>query len=230
MFQLNRAQFSALILSFTLVVIPTYTYAAEDGEVTEVSLLLQTNDILLIFPDSVTSTKVSTAQVTWWQEFSESLEARLSLSYIELSQKNNSSVLAYNATGYDIGIGFRGAVIKSEIVDVGLSVTLDYLSTTGETNLDEAIEISWLEYSGSVDFEFIPSSPVTILAGASYTAIDGEHEVINTANSLSSFSEDESAGYYGGLSFKSNDGGNVSLTWHGGHREGVYLTFSKRFR
>lgn len=228
MFQLNRNLFRVLALCLVPAIISTNVLAESD--VTEMSLLVQSNDVSFKFPNSVDRTKISTIEVTWWQSFSDVAELRLNIAYVELSQNVNSTVSAYNTTGYEVGIGFRGNVFESEIINIGIGATFDYLSSQGETTLNnEATEVTWLKYSGGVNFVFLPSNSISILTGASYTTIDGEHELTDTAGSLVTFTEDESEGYYAGLSFKSGQRGKITMSWHGGHREGVYLTFSSRF-
>lgn len=216
------------ILSFCTFIFSTNAVANRDGEVTQMSLLIQNTDVFLSYPSSVDRTSVSSVQVTWWQTFSESIEARLSIASIELRQKSNSSVLMYDATGYALGLGMRGNVFESELVNAGLSFSFDYMSVTGETNLSEAMEVFWYETSLSADFEFLPTSAISILAGGSYSVIDGEHEVLDTA-SVVSFSEDNPVGYYAGLAFKSGQSGSVTVLWQGGYRQGVYLSFSSQF-
>lgn len=216
------------VLTVCVLLFMSNVYAGGEGHVTEMSLVLQSNDINLKYPGSVDSIKISAVEVNLWQSFTESVDARLSIASIELSQKNNATVSAYDATGYMLGIGFRGNIIESEFVTAGLSFGFDYLAITGETNTNQAVDVSWYESSVSADFEFFPSNPVSFLTGASYTRIDGEHDVTGTGT-LVSFSEDEPGGYYIGLAFKAARGGEVVVTWQGGYRQGVFLSFSNRF-
>jgi len=225
MIRINR--FNVSILTFFLLLNSALAY--EENDVTEMSFIIQSNDISLKFPTSTDKTKVSSMEVTWWQKFSDSLQARLNIAYVEMSQNADASVLGYTASGYELGIGFRGNVITSDVVNIGLGVSFDYLAIDGETNIEEAIDITWFKYSGGIDFEFLPLSSVSILTGLNYTVIDGEHRVIDTANSLTTFSEDKPEGYYIGMSFKSGNSGTVNMTLHGGQREGIFLTFSNRF-
>lgn len=229
MFQFNLARFNALTLSIISVIFSANAFAYDTSDVTEMSLVIQSNDISLKFPNSVDTTKSSTIEVTWWQKFSASLDGRLSVAYVELSQNNNSTVSAYDTSGYELGIGFRGTFFESEFANLGFGVNFDYMATSGETTAKEVTEVSWYKYSGSLDAVFLPLNSISILAGASYTTIDGEYKLVNAANSIVSFSEDQPEGYYAGMSFKSGSSGKVNVTWHGGHRQGVYLVFSNRF-
>lgn len=229
MFQFTRAHFSVLALNIGFTVFSVNAFAYDASNVTEMSLVIQTNDMSLKFPNSVDVTKTSRVEVTWWQKFSASLDGRLSVAYIELSQSTNSSVSAYDTSGYELGIGFRGNIFETRFADLGFGVNFDYMTTSGETTAKEETEVSWYKYSGSVDAVFLPANTISILAGASYTAIDGEHKLINAANSIVTFSEDQAEGYYAGLSFKSSANGKVNVTWQGGHRQGIYLVFSNRF-
>lgn len=229
MFQFTRAHFSVLTLNIVIVIYSCNVFAYDTSEVTEMSLVIQSNDMSLKYPDSVDTTKMSTIEITWWQKFSASLDGRLSVAYVELSQHTNSTVSAYDTSGYELGIGFRGNIFESEIVNLGFGINFDYMSTSGETRAKEATEVSWYKYSGSVDTVFLPQNTLSILAGASYTTIDGEYKLIDSGNSIVTFSEDQPVGYYAGMSFKSSGSGKVNVTWHGGHRQGVYLVFSNRF-
>ena len=229
MFQIKRAYFSVLALSFILTVFSANAFAYDTSEVTEMSLVIQSNDMSLKFPDTVDETKTSKIEITWWQKFSASLDGRLSIAYIELSQSANSTVSAYDTSGYELGIGFRGNIFETQFANLGFGVNFDYMTTSGETTEKEETEVSWYKYSGSVDAVFLPENTISILAGASYTAIDGEHKLINSGNSVVTFSEDQAEGYYAGLSFKSSANGTVNVTWQGGHRQGIYLVFSNRF-
>jgi len=229
MFKVSRANLSGLMLSAVSIFFSAHAFAYDRINVTEVSLVIQSNDLELKFPNTVDRTKASTVEVTWWQYFSASLEGRLSIAYVELSQNTNSSVMAYDTSGYELGIGFRGNIFESEIVNLGFGLNFDYLATSGETTAKEATEISWYKYSGSIDAVFLPLNTISILTGVSYTTIDGEHKVINTTNSLASFTEDQPEGYYVGISFKSGGNAKVNVTWHGGYRQGVYLVFSNHF-
>lgn len=229
MFQFTRANFSILTQSIVFVFFTGNAFAYDTSEVTEMSLVLQSNDMSLKFPSSVDSTKTSTIEVTWWQKFSASLDGRLSVAYVELSQNTNSTVSAYDTSGYELGIGFRGNIFESEIVNFGFGINFDYMASSGETTAKEATEVSWYKYSGSVDAVFLPLNTISILAGASYTTIDGEYKLIDSGNSIVTFSEDQPEGYYAGMSFKSSARGKVNVTWHGGHRQGIYLVFSNRF-
>ncbi len=225
MFPRNRTSLSILFFSMFL---SANAFASRGGDVTEMSLLIQNNDIFLKYPGSVDRTTISSVQVSWWQSFSESIDARISIASLELQQKSNSSVLAYNATGYALGIGFRGNIFESDFVNAALNLGFDYLTTSGETNLNQAIEVSWYESSIGVDFKFLPLNSVSFLLGARYTSINGEHDVMDTSTVVS-FSEDNPQGYYAGLEFKAGQGGKVTVSWQGGFRQGVYLSFSNRF-
>lgn len=229
MFQITRTYFNGILLSFVFFTLSLNAYAYGESDLTEMSLVIQSNDISLRFPASVDKTKVSTLEINWWQEFSKSLEGRLSIAYVELTQSANSSVLAYDTSGYELGLGFRGDIFESEIVNLGFSLNLDYMASAGETSTKLQAEVSWYKYSGSVDFVFLPSKPISILTGASYTAIDGEHKIIDVTSSSVTFTEDTPVGYYAGLSFKSGGRGKVNVIWQGGHRQGIYLVFSNRF-
>lgn len=229
MFQFSRAHFSVLTLSIIFVIFSGNAFAYDTSQVTEMSLVIQSNDMSLKFPGSVDTTKTSTIEVTWWQKFSASLDGRLSMAYVELSQNTNSTVSAYDTSGYELGIGFRGNIFESEIVNLGFGINFDYMASSGETREKEATEVSWYKYSGSVDAVFLPQNTISILAGASYTTIDGEYKLIDSANSIVTFSEEQPEGYYAGMSFKSSSSGKVNVTWHGGHRQGIYLIFSNRF-
>ena len=229
MFPLTQLHFRVLATCFIFSVASTNVFAYPDNDVTEMSLLIQSNNMYFKFPGTVDQTKISTIELTWWQVFTGSIEGGLNISYVELSQKDNSSVPAYDASGYEVGIGFRSKFIQTETVNVGLRMSIDYMALSGQTNSNKDVEVSWVKYSGGADFEFFPSSSISALAGVSYTSIDGENKVIDTTNSLVSFSEDKPEGYYAGVSFKSGRSGKINMTWHGGYRSGVYLTFSNQF-
>ena len=221
-----RYQIVCLTISFLCL---STAYSLDDSDVTEMSLQLQNNDVDIKFPGSVAETKMSRIQLIWWQPLVGSIEGGLNLSYVELSQKTSATVTAYDTSGYEIGIGFRGLILDTEILNLGLQFSLDYLSAQGDTNLEQDVDITWLKYSSSLDFEFIPLSPVTILTGVSYSKIDGEHELLDTPNSVVEFNEDDAIGYYIGLSIKSGNSGKIAVTVNNGHREGIYLVFSNRF-
>jgi len=229
MIKFARFYVGLITLLFSVFFYSSSVFAYGDSDIAEMSFIVQSNDISLKFPTSTDKTKVSSMEVTWWQNFSDSLQARLNIAYVEMSQNADASVLGYTASGYELGLGFRGNVSTSDVVNIGLGVSFDYLVINGETNIEEAIDITWFKYSGGIDFEFLPLSSVSILTGFNYTVIDGEHRVVDTANSLTTFSEDKPEGYYIGMSFKSGNSGTVNMTLHGGQREGIFLTFSNRF-
>jgi len=228
MLQPSRLSFHLLAICM-FIGVSQQSYAYDGADVTEMSLVVRSNDLSVKYSNSIDKTRDSTIQLTWWQVFSNSIQAKLSLAYVELSQNADSTVRAYDSSGYKIGIGFRGSVFYSEFVSVGLKLSIDYLSTDGSNNLEETVQVTWLEYSGGVDMVFLPENTVSILTGVSYTVIDGEHKVVDVANSAVTFSEDEPEGYYAGVSFKSGRRGKVDVTLHGGHSQGVFLGFSNSF-
>ena len=228
MFRLSQSYFYALTIVL-LFSFQQHSFAYSDGDVTEMSLVASSNDVSLKFSNSIDKTRNSTIELTWWQVFSESIQAKVSLAYVELSQNSNSTVLAYDASGYKLGVGFRGNAFNSEFLTVGLNVSFDYLSADGNNTQQETVQVTWFEYSGGVDLEFLPNNSVSILTGASYTVIDGEHKTVDVANSAVTYSEDTPEGYYAGVSFKSGQRGRINMTWHGGHSQGIYLSFSNHF-
>ena len=201
---------------------------ANNGGITEMTLTIQNNDIDLKYSAAIERTEISSVQVTMWQDFSESIDARLNIASIELSQKATGSVSIYNTTGYILGIGFRGNVLETELLNIGVSLGLDYLATEGETSSNESVSVSWFESTVKTDLELFPNKSLSFLTGASYTVIDGEHDVADTST-ITSFSEQDAEGYYAGLSLKASGGGKVALIWQGGYRKGVYLSFSNQF-
>jgi len=228
----NRTLINWIFTGLCIFAYSVNSFAYEQDNVAEFSLIVQSNELSLQYPDSVNRTKVSTLRGTWWQSLSPWLQGALSLAYVDMSQDSYASVPAYNATGYDIGVGFRGGILQSNFVNIGLKFTIDYLSTAGGTALNQRTEINWFEYIGSADFIFIPTKPVSILAGVSYTVIDGEQKIYNTSNnfnSIQSFSANIPEGYYAGLSIKTGQSGQINMKWHEGTRQGFYLTFSNRF-
>jgi hypothetical protein len=217
------------ITSFGLFVLSTNTFAYKQTEVAEFSFIVQSNDISLKYPNSVNRTKVSTLRATWWQPLTKWLQGAISLAYVDMSQNTYATVPAYSSTGYNLGIGLRGGIIQNNVFNLGLKFTFDYLSTSGGTSLNQRTEVSWLEYIGSADFEFLPTKPVSILAGVSYTIIDGEQKIYNTFNTIHSFSANTPEGYYAGIGIKTGDTGRIEMKWYEGTRQGFYLTFSNRF-
>ena len=217
------------LTGFGLLALSSNALAYKQNNVAEFSFLVQSNDISLEYPNSVNRTKVSTLRATWWQPLTKALQGALSLAYVDMSQNSYGSVPAYSSTGYDLGIGLRGTIVKNNILDFGLSFTFDYLSTSGGTVTGKRTEVSWLQYIGSADFEFLPTKPVSILAGVTYTIIDGEQKIYNTLSSIQSFSANTPEGYYGGLGIKTGGTGRIEMKWYEGTRQGFYLTFSNEF-
>ena len=232
MLSLNRNIITGLSASICFVVLSSNTFAYMQDNVSEFSFLIQSNDLSLKYDDPVNSvirTKVSSLRATWWQALTKQLQGGLSLAYVDMTQNSYSNVPAYNSTGYNIGIGLRGAILQTNFVNIGLGVTADYLSTTGGTAFNNKTDVSWAEYVGSADFVFIPTKPVSILGGVSYTVIDGTQKIYGTFNRTLSFSANTPEGYYGGLSIKTGGTGRINMTWHEGTRQGFYLTFSNQF-
>lgn len=229
MLALKHLTMIGLTVSICFFAVSSSATAHKRDTVAEFSLLVQSDEISLKYPNSANRTKVSTLRATWWQPLSNWLQGALSLAYVDMSQNSYAGFQAFNATGYDIGIGLRGGVLQSKFVNIGLRFTADYLSTTGGTAFNNKTDISWFEYVGSADFVFIPTKPVSILAGASYTVINGEQIIYNTINSIHTFTANTPEGYYAGLSLQTGQSGRINMKWYEGTRQGFYLTFSNRF-
>lgn len=217
------------ITSFSLFALSSNVFAYKQTDVAEFSFLVQSNELSLKYPNSVNRTKVSTLRATWWQPLTKWLQGAISLAYVDMSQNTYATVPAYSSTGYDLGIGLRGTIVQNNILNFGLRFTFDYLSTSGGTSLNNRTEVSWLQYIGSADFEFLPTSPVSILLGANYTVIDGEQKIYNTFNTIHSFSANVPEGYYAGLGIKTGKEGRIEMKWNEGTRQGFYITFSNKF-
>jgi len=226
-----------IIITLFFTLFASQVIAANGNNVSQVSFVVQNNDLSVDINDSVNVVSVTKVKATWWQPLTKSLEGGVSLGYAELDQDEYTGVQSYATNGYTIGFALRAGLINANAIQLGLNFNFDYLQTSGYTSstgssIDQRTEVNWFEYGAGIVLVLLPKSTVSILGGASDTELDGDLKVDNSNGNGStrrSFAVHTPEGYYGGIRINTGQTGRIDMKWESGTRKGFYLAFSNRF-
>ena len=200
-------------------------YPAGDGNFL---FRVENHDVQLAYPNSTRQTRMTNLTASWEQTLNSRLRGGIQLSYLDLSQTSNLLFSGTSSTGYGVGINLQALLIDRQQLEMALRLGYGYQSTDGGT-ANQNTEYRWHRLEGGVDVTLFPKASVAVLAGASLISLDGEQRDSGVINRITSFSENDPLGYYGGLSIRTDPSGRIGLKWYGGYSQGFYLLFSRNY-
>lgn len=227
----NRLRFHALSLKPLLLLCCLFSpagWAYPDSQVSDFALIIEHTDMDWAYPVGVQQTTTTRLLAVWHESFSPILKGGLRLAYLDLSQASNPLPSAQNSTGYSLGFDIHTRLLDQRLLQLELIFAYDYQSTGG-TSSAQTTDFVWHTGKAGLDVILAPLASLSVLTGISLTYLDGEQRVSGDLNQIFSFEQDESFGYYAGVSLKTDATGSIGLKWHGGIKQGVEFVFRREF-
>lgn len=204
------------------------SWSETDPQVSDFALLIERTDSDWSYPSRVQQTTTSRLLAVWHESFGPTFKGGLRLAYLELSQASNPFPSAQTSTGYSLGFDIHARLLNARLLQLGLIFAYDYQSTSGSSP-DQTSDFVWYTGQAGLDAILAPLATVSALAGISLTVIDGEQRLSGDLNRIIPFNQENSLGYYAGISLKTDATGSIGLKWHGGTKQGVEFVFRREF-
>lgn len=173
-------------------------------------------------------TRINSVTAEWSRALTPYLRGGLRVAYLDLSQAGHPEVVGLDNTGGALGMDLQARLVDTALFQLAVRFAYDYASTDHQSAGDR-IENDWSTTTAGIGMVFAPRQNVSFLAGSSVASVDGEEHLSGSVNQITSFEEHESVDYYAGVSFRTDTQGQIGLRWYGGRREGLFLSFSRRY-
>lgn len=152
----------------------------------------------------------------------------LTFGYMELDQPTNTALAGLSPNGGYVGLIIGSRLWENDYFGINAQVNYTYHRLEDAAS-GRDLTLKWSSTTGRLGFSF-KVWRLRFSAGGYKSSVDGEQVLTGTVTSTTNFELVEDSGIYGGIGFYTDEnGGQISLHYQNGAREGLMLVFSRGF-